>query len=698
MAAVRRGALSLVFACVLLAGREGPASGHAQAPSTPATASGALQRGLTLMETRGDCAAALPHFDAAARSAESAMAARALLLRGQCEERLGRPDDARGTYQRLLRTYPSEASAASARTRLGRMRAPAAPKPSSPLLRRLQVAEEDPSGSFSRTGRFYALHLDGVPTRQDLRSGQAQPLTFGPGEDYASRVWSTLLLSPDGQQVAYTWDNATGKGELRVMTVPAGTPRTTRDAGDLQAIRPVAWSADARKILAVTTDDTFRIGLELIDLPTLASTRLAELGHVEPFGVTMSGDARWVAFDHAPGPGPRDIRLLDIQTRQVTTVVGQPANDTMPVFLPGERSLLFGSDRLGPLSLWTVPIAEGHAAGEPVLVRRDAGRVWPMAMTLDGTFIHAVQNGLVDVHVARLDDDGRLAEQPAPVTATFAGANLSPDWSADGRSLAYVADRGAPTRGAGSRALVVRDHVSGSERVLYPNLLFFIQTRWSPDGSRILVKGRSAASNMWGLHMVDARTAEVTSVLTAATADSESELGPVQWVPGREAILIGRHAKGIVEFDLVTQAERILVPLARDVVITAGTGCGYAPDGRTLAWSVREGRSAKAQHALHVRDAGGTTRELLRTTGPEWLQMMDWAPDGRSVYVVRNGRQGAQSGHGELWRVPIDGSAPVPTGLSAFGLRGVSVHPDGKTVAYTAGFPTWEIWAMEGIK
>jgi Tol biopolymer transport system component len=646
------------------------------------------------METRGDCAGALPHFDSAARSPEASTSARAILLRGMCEERLGRPDDARATYQRLIRTYPAEAPAADARTNLGRMRAPAASKPSTPLLRRLQVAEEDPSGSFSRNGRFYAFRPGGVPTRQDLRSGQTQSLTLGPGED----DWSTLVLSPDGQQVAYTWGNAAGKGELRVMTVPAGTPRTIRDAGDLQAIRPVAWSADARQILVITTDDTFRTGLELIDLPTLASTRLAELGHVEPFGVTMSGDARWVAFDHAPGPGPRDIRLLDVQTRQVTTVVGQPANDTMPVFLPGERSLVFGSDRLGPLSLWTVPIADGRAVGEPVLVRRDAGRVWPMAMTSDGTFIHAVQNGLVDVHVAGLDDDGGLDEQPAPVTATFAGANLSPDWSADGASLAYVADRGALSRGAGSRALVIRDRVSGAERVLYPDLLFFIQPRWAPDGSRILVKGRSAATNLWGLHMVDVRTAAVTSAVTAATTDAEGELGPVQWVPGREAILIGRHGKGIVEFDLVTQAERILVPLASDVVITAGTGCSYAPDGRSLAWSVREGRGPKAQHVLHVRDAGGTTRELLRTTGPEWLQMMDWAPDGRSLFVVRNGRQGAQAGHGELWRVPVDGNAPVPTGLSAFGLRGVSVHPDGKTIAYTAGFPTWEIWAMEGIK
>jgi Tol biopolymer transport system component len=696
----RRAVAGATLVCALLVGREGPVSVRAQAPSTPATASGALQRGLTLMETRGDCAAALPHFDSASRSTEPSTAARALLLRGQCEERLGRPTDARATYQRLLRSYPLDPSATSARARLARLRAPAAALATSPVLRQLQVAQPTSWGSVSGDGRFFAYHDDGgLPWRQDLTTGRTTQLTVSANDADGIRA-GHLQLSPDGRQLAFAWATDDGRDELRVMTAPNGTPWTLRAADNVQIVRPVAWSANARAVLVVTTDERFHIGLELIDVATKAISRLAELGVVEPFGVTMTGDARWVAFDHASNPGPRDIKLLDVRTKQVRTLLGQASNDTLPVFLNGGRSLLFASDRLGPLSLWRLPLANGEAVEEPVVVRRDVGRIWPLGMSPSGTFVYAVQNGLVDVHVARLGEDGRLEQQPAPVTATFAGSNISPQWSRDGRSLAYVSQRGAMTIGPGARALVVRDHATGAERFLYPDLTFFIQPRWSPDGTRIIVKGRSAESNKWGLHIVDARSGAVASALTAETVDSESEIGSIQWVPGREAILVGRHGKGIIEFDLKTGIEQVIVPVAAGVNITAGNGCSYGPDGRTLAWSVREGRGPKSQHILRVRDADGTIRELLRAMSPEWLMMHDWAPDGRALFIVRQFpmRPGGGPERSELWRVPLDGTAPLYTGLSVPTLRGVSVHPDGRTIAYTAGLPTWEVWAMEGIR
>ena len=689
---------TVTLACALLAGREGLAGAHVQAPSTSATASRALQRGITLMADRGDCVGAITQFEIASRATDTPTAARALLLQGECEEQLGRLADARRTCERLIRAHPSDPSATEARRRLERLRGGTAP--ATPVLRQLQVAQAGPSGSFSANGRYVAYHDDNqLPLRQDLTNGRTVRLVFGTAKGDGSRAHS-LLLSPDGQSVAYGWDNDDDRVELRMMAVPNGTPALLRAADDAQLVRPVAWSADARVLLVVTTDRTFHTALELIDVATRAKTVLAELGTVEPFGVTMTGDARWVAFDHAPGPGPRDIRLLDVRTKQIRAVVAEPSNDTLPVFLKDRRSLLFASDRLGPLSLWRVTLTDGDVAGEPVLVRRDMGRIWPLGMTATGTFIHAVQNGLVDVHVARLGEDGRLEQQPAPVTATFAGSNISPQWSADGASLAYVSQRGAMTIGPGARALVVRDYATGSERFLYPDLTFFIQPRWSHDGTRIVVKGRSAASNLWGLHVLDARTGAITGGITAATVTEEEELGAIQWVPGRDALLVARQGKAIVEIDMTTRREQVIVPLDADVLVGAGRGCAYGPDGRTLAWSIREGRGPKSQVVLRIRDASGTTRELLRTSAPEWMAFQDWSPDGRAVFVLRQfpARPGDAPERWELWRVPTDGSAPTSTGLSAFGLRGVSVHPDGRTIAYTAGFPTWEIWAMEGVR
>ncbi|BCS32124.1 hypothetical protein TBR22_A13330 [Luteitalea sp. TBR-22] len=700
MPSVRRGRIALGLVCALLAGREGPAS-RAQAPSTSSPASGALQRAITLVETRGDCRGALPELDIAARSTDAAVAPRALLLRGQCLERLGRPADARAAYDGLVTRFPTHPLTRQARRRAQVLAAPTKGAIAAPslTLRRLDVGDAVHSGSLSGDGRYVAFHdSDSVPFRRDLLTGRAEKLTLG-GETDGTRA-EVLLLSRDGQQLAFMWE-VDGRSELRLApAVNGGAAVTLVPAGAWQAIRPVAWTPDGSTILVITTDFEFRLALQAVAVRARRLDRLAGLGFVDPFHVSLSPDGRQVLFDHANGSGPRDIVLLDLASRRLTPLVTHAANDVMPVFLPDGRSFLFASDRLGPLSLWRHPLGE-DSANESTLVRRDIGRIWAVGMTPAGVFVHGLQTGMVDVHTVRLGDDGRLAEQARPVSATFAGYNQAPDWSPDGESLVYASTRGATIGGVGSRALVIRDRSTGHERLLYPDMLFFNAPRWSPDGTRILVKGRLASTNKWGEYIVDARTGAVTPVVVASQLMDETELGPHQWVPGREAILLARYGKGLVEVDLATGAEKTLVPLEPGVNITAPRGCAYAPDGRTLAWSTVERSAGRGNETvLRVREPGGSVRELLRSVGPEWLMLMDWAPDGQAVYVVRHfaARSGALPARAELWRVPIDGSAPSDMGLSAPSLRAVSVHPDGRRIAYVTGFPTWEIWALEGLK
>jgi hypothetical protein len=200
-----RAVLILVVAC-LLVGREGPVGGHAQTPSTPATASGALQRGLTLMETRGDCAGALPHFDAAAKSTDTSVAARGTFARGQCLERLGRLADARGAYETVVRRFPTHPLAAPARSRIGALGDSGSPASGPPALtmRKLPVADTGPWGS-SVNGRYLASRDIDVAWRYDLATGRRERLSPAGSELESPRVFGSLLLSPDAARVAYTW-------------------------------------------------------------------------------------------------------------------------------------------------------------------------------------------------------------------------------------------------------------------------------------------------------------------------------------------------------------------------------------------------------------------------------------------------------------------------------------------------------------
>jgi Tol biopolymer transport system component len=76
---------------------------------------------------------------------------------------------------------------------------------------------------------------------------------------------------------------------------------------------------------------------------------------------------------------------------------------------------------------------------------------------------------------------------------------------------------------------------------------------------------------------------------------------------------------------------------------------------------------------------------------PTWLA---WTPDGRSIFFTRRD-------HGSsLWRISAEGGEPQNLGIRAEGIRGISVHPDGKQLAFSALVPgtgASELWVLEGF-
>jgi Tol biopolymer transport system component len=88
---------------------------------------------------------------------------------------------------------------------------------------------------------------------------------------------------------------------------------------------------------------------------------------------------------------------------------------------------------------------------------------------------------------------------------------------------------------------------------------------------------------------------------------------------------------------------------------------------------------------------GGTPREVLRTKKPE-LSGLAWTRDGNHLLFSRAGK-----GSPELWRQPVRGGQPRSLGLAANENARISVHPDGRQIAHTAGETNTGIWAMENF-
>jgi Tol biopolymer transport system component len=566
-----------------------------------------------------------------------------------------------------------------------------AAKPAEPVFSEVSVSLPVPTGSISRDGRFLAFHdNDGNAWRLDRQTMRTEKLTFGPDQWDSMRVpW--MVPSPDGTRLAYAWMLEADRMELRLMAPPDGPPRIVRSAPERQRIRPVAWSADSRRLLFVLTSSR-GTSLEFVNLLTGEVSRAADLGAVEPLGVSMTDDASWVAYDHAPSPGPRDITLLETSTGRVRRVVSRPGDDVMPTLIDGGRALVFVSGAPHRSSLWRQELDGGRASGPARMLKPDVGGVWSMGATRTDTLVYGTIARAADVHIARLDSHGRVSEQASPLGVNFPGGRLSPAWSPDGRTLVYVEQQGIIVVGAGAQTLVRWDRPTRTSRRLYPPLASVSEPRWSPDGTRLLVLGRAIGQPSRRLHIVDARTGGLLDTIPQQ-APGAGQAQAASWLPDGNGVVAFVAGRGIVHIDLATRSEQLVVPMTPTEGLSGPRAVAFARDGQRLAYSLRAVKDDKQVAILSVRTTTGATRELLRAQAPDWLMLQGWSPDGRSLLVVRQfrGRPGGGPERRELWRVPVDGTSASAVGVTSALLRDATLHPHGTAVAYIDGAPTWTV-------
>jgi Tol biopolymer transport system component len=216
------------------------------------------------------------------------------------------------------------------------------------------------------------------------------------------------------------------------------------------------------------------------------------------------------------------------------------------------------------------------------------------------------------------------------------------------------------------------------------------QLSWSPDGRRLALKGFFGED--WGVHLLDAATgARVERIAVPASSRFvEERIGQAVWSPAGDTLVLVRD-RGIAVIDLASRRVEDPVPPGDDRVWTLAV----APDGRTVACSVQR---ADRRWAIRVVDIDARqTREVMVADSEDALMVETWTPDGSDILFTRFRLDIPWKDRRErLWRVAGDGAAR-PTGLEVAGMREVRMHPDGRRVAFTAGYRSLELWALEGL-
>jgi Tol biopolymer transport system component len=642
----------------------------------------ALQEAIDLIESKGDFAAALAKLEIASKSRDRQVAARALWYTAQVNERtdLGR---AVATYERVVAEFRDQQDiAAEARARLAVLQ-PAPSEPAhahEPQMRRVWTGDRGTSLLADSRQLTYDADQNLILRAAD---GRTRVLTAkAPGATDHSAGW---LLSRDERQLAYTWYRDTiNRYEVRLASLDGdGIPpaRVIYDNPEVNFTYPLDWSPDGSR-LAVSIerkDRTRQLGLLSVadgTMRILRSTAWDQRNYA-----FFSPDGRRLAIDH-----DGDVAILSLDDLRASTVAAGPSDDRVMGWSPDGRWVVVSSDRRGSRDLFVVSVANGRATDQPRLVYGGLGDKSPQGVTASGGLQLEVNQTDVEVAVRAIDlATGAVGPRMVPPTRRFLGVNDLPDWSRDGKFLAYLSAR--PT-GGGGRAIMIEDAdtgaVAGEVRTSlgYSNAL-----RWSPDGSAFLLSSSDAKGRI-GVFTVDRATGRTTVIATPR--DDYWRVFRPEWSADGRRVYYTVPANGsgvvLIEHVLRTGEERqILRRRSRP-------SFAPSPDGRWIAvtnddWTVLQLLTAE----------GGYVRDLLRAgagaaLGSFGMTTLAWTADSANVLV--NERPGEGTGRSTLWQVSVDGltrrqlASDVPNGR---------LHPDGRRIAVTQQTARREIWLLENF-
>jgi Tol biopolymer transport system component len=691
--------MAMVGALVCLAG----SARQAQEPGV------LLRAAIEKEEVDGDLPGAIELYGqiAAKFGGHRAVAAQALLRMGGCYEKLGAAQAilAQKAFEKLVADYPDQAEAVSAaKKKLSALLTSRAASGTAEFrLRQVWAGPGvDTEGQVSADGR-YLTFVDwdtGDLAVRDLTAGTNRRLTNKGTWEQSDEMAGESKWSRDGRRIAYQWYGKDGVMEIRVMDVADSSTRTIRrnkSSGDW--LQVFDWSPDGKHVLAFIEEPPAlarETQIGLISVEDGAIIRLKgrfedSINYSSRF--LFSPDGRHIAYDTPPAgeeTGRHDIFLISLADQTEIPLVEHPEDDAVVAWTPDGKGLLFTSNRTGSQDLWLLPMSEGTAQDPPRLIKSGFGPGGSLGITSHGELYFGSSGSAQDIYVLDVDSEKwKALSTPKKLALPNQGRILGGVYSMDGQRMAISSLR----VGGRHQVLSILDEKTGRIRELNVRLPMFAFLAWIPPDGRDFSVGSYDREGRNGLYRVDAQTGEAVPIIRFEPGQGSRAC--VWSIDGKRLFYAAEDkSKGkssIYVYDLETKKSEPLVGSPDDARIVA-----VSPDGRWLA--VANGGDGVRTIKV-MPSSGGEPRELFRSDFESGTLILPaWSLDGRFVYFpwVRKSNENVA----DLYRVSRDGGPAERIDLGMRFVRFLSVHPDGKRIAFWSpgekpGLA--QVWVMENF-
>ncbi len=406
---------------------------------------------------------------------------------------------------------------------------------------------------------------------QQVAGGPALNLTNNPAADIQPAI------SPDGREIAFVSNRSGGTdimhaapklpvvgGDIWVMPALGGPARRIVENGNFPS-----WTPDGANLVYV--HGTFR-NVRIAIVPA-AGGESRDLPIEEPFVLryffpSISEDGKWLLYQNGH------------QVEVVPAGGGKPkelARGEAPAWWPGSTSVLFTSNTPGKgRSLWRAPfsLARGELSGRPRPLTFGRGADLGAKVSRDGKTIafSAVEESL---NLEEIPFDAEAGRVTGPSRELTAGSNRVGffDVSPDGKAVVFEAERGD------------RSHLWRIDPPAPPVELTrdpgYSDTfpEWSPDG-RDIAFSRGTGGTAEGAQSLWIMRADGTNPRRLGDFS-----GQLVWLPDRKAIV--QRGQSMVRLDLDSG---VTTPVTQGKVITL---LAADREGKWLAYQTSEGSAMR---------------------------------------------------------------------------------------------------------